>query len=57
MKTDITRGVAKEKSDTAKVNALKIQMNFRKQVLGQKAYLDKELFLFSKNAWKAIFSG
>jgi len=48
-KTDITRGVAKEKSNTAKVNALKIQLNFRKQVLGQKAYFDKELFLFSKN--------
>ena len=46
---EITTGVAKQKSKTAKLNALKIQLNFRKNVLDQKNYRDKELFLFSKN--------
>jgi len=41
--------VAKQRSNTAKLNALKAQLNFRKQVLDQKSYLDKDLFLFSKN--------
>ncbi|XP_065893139.1 uncharacterized protein [Dysidea avara] len=48
-KEDIVRGVAKQRSNTAKLNALKAQLNFRKQVLDQKSYLDKDLFLFSKN--------
>jgi len=46
---EITTGVAKQKSKAGKLKALKIQLNFRKQVLNQKSYHDKELFLFSKN--------
>ena len=46
---EITTGLAKQKSKTVKLKALKIQLNFRKQVLDQKNYHDKELFLFSKN--------
>ena len=45
---EITTGLAKQKSKTGKLKALKIQLNSRKQVLDQKNYHDKELFLFSK---------
>ena len=48
-KDDIAEGVAKERSKTAKLRALKVQFNFRKQVLDQRSYRHKELFLFSKN--------
>ena len=41
-------GVAKERSKTTKLRALKTQFNFRKQVLDQRSYHHKELFLFSK---------
>ena len=47
-KEDIAEGVAKERSKTAKLSALKVQFNFRKQVLDQRSYRHKELFLFSK---------
>ena len=46
---EITTGLAKQKSKTGKLKALKIQLNFRKQVLDQKSIMTKELFLFSKN--------
>ena len=48
-KEDIAEGVAKERSKTAKLRALKVQFNFRKRVLDQRSYRHKELFLFSKN--------
>ena len=48
-KDDIAEGVAKERSKTAKLRALKVQFNFRKRVLDQRSYRHKELFLFSKN--------
>ena len=48
-KEDIVRSLAKWRSNAAKRNALKAQLNLRKQVLEQKSYLDKDLFLFSKN--------
>ena len=48
-KDDIAEGVAKERSKTAKLRALKVQFNFRKWVLDQRSYRHKELFLFSKN--------
>ena len=48
-KEDIVRSLAKRRSNAAKCNALKAQLNLRKQVLEQKSYLDKDLFLFSKN--------
>lgn len=41
--------VAQQHSKTAKLKLLKIQLNFRKQVMNQKSYHDKGLFLFSKN--------
>ena len=47
-KEDIAKGVAKERSKTAKLSALKVQFNFRKRVLDQRSYRHKELFLFSK---------
>ena len=47
-KEDIAEGVAKERSKTAKLSALKVQFNFRKRVLDQRSYCHKELFLFSK---------
>ena len=47
-KEDIAEGVAKERSKTAKLRALKVQFNFRKRVLDQRSYCHKELFLFSK---------
>ena len=47
-KEDIAEGVAKERSKTAKLSALKVQFNFRKRVLDQRSYRHKELFLFSK---------
>ena len=47
-KEDIAEGVAKERSKTAKLRALKVQFNFRKWVLDQRSYRHKELFLFSK---------
>ena len=46
--SDFKNGLAKLKSKTAKVKALKAQISFRKQVLQQK-YPDKGVFLFSKN--------
>ena len=46
---EIFTRVAQQHSKTAKLKLLKIQLNFRKQVLDQKSYHDKELFLFSKN--------
>ena len=46
-KEDIVRGLAKQRSNSAKLNTLKAQLNFRKLVLKQKSYLDKDLF--SKN--------
>lgn len=46
---EITTGIAKQKCKSGKLKALKIHLNFRKQVLNQKAYYDKGLFLFSKN--------
>ena len=45
---DVKNGLGKLKSKTAKVKALKAQINFRKQVLQQK-YPDKGVFSFSKN--------
>ena len=45
---DVENGLAKLKSKSAKLKALKAQINFRKQVLQQK-YPDKNVFMFSKN--------
>ena len=45
---DVKNGLAKLKSKSAKLKALKAQINFRKQVLQQK-YPDKNVFMFSKN--------
>ena len=45
---DIREGMAKQKSKTAKLCALKAQMNFRKRVLEQN-HSDKTLFSFSKD--------
>ena len=45
---DVKNGLGKLKSKTAKVKALKAQINFRKLVLQQK-YPDKGVFSFSKN--------
>ena len=47
-KEDIAEGVAKERSKSAKLSALKVQFNFRKRFLDQRSYHHKELFLFSK---------
>ena len=44
---DIMKGLAKEKSKSAKVKALKAQLNFRRRVLEQK-HPDKEVFSFSR---------
>jgi len=48
---DIAEGIAKESFKTSKLRALKVQFNFRKQVLGQINYRLKELFLFSKTVY------
>ena len=53
-KEDIAEGVAKERSKAAKLRALKTQLNFRKQVLDQRSYRHKELFLFSKGGRQYI---
>ena len=44
---DIAKGLAKEKSKSAKLKALKAQLNFRRRVLEQK-HSDKEVFAFSR---------
>lgn len=46
--SDIAQGLAKLRSKTAKIKALKVQLTFRKKVLEQ-AHPDKEIFFFSKN--------
>ena len=44
---DIAKGLAKERSKSAKLKALKAQLNFRRRVLEQK-HPDKEVFAFSR---------
>ena len=45
---EIFHGLAKHKTKSAKVKALKAQINFRRKVL-QQTHSDKDLFVFSKN--------
>ena len=45
---EIFHGLAKHKTKSAKVKALKAQINFRRKVLEQ-THLDQSLFVFSKN--------
>ena len=44
---DIAKGLAKLKSKSAKLKALKSQLNFRRRVLEQK-HPDKDVFVFSR---------
>ena len=45
---EIVHGLAKQKTKSAKVKALKAQINFRRKVLEQ-THSDKDVFVFSKN--------
>ena len=47
-KDDVTKALSKLKSDTAKVKAIKSQLDFRKHVLEQK-YPEKEVYFITKN--------
>ena len=50
-KEQIARGIAKCKSNTSKLKALKAQLDFRKKVLEQE-YNDQYVFCLSKNKRK-----
>ena len=45
---EIVHGLAKQKTKSVKVKALKAQINFRRKVLEQ-THSDKDVFVFSKN--------